>query len=139
MDTWTDDMGRTVSADDITNCENLRAKLKLMASLEGPLQRHLKDIAAYVDRLEGSYSDLEGLVGKMRTKQSALTDALMGILEPSITDLLREDANDAIRDIATDAASDAISEFERRVDDQINDTVSDAVIDMVSDLRIVRR
>lgn len=68
-----DEMSRPIAISDLTRADNARAKLKLLAAIESPLQVHLKEVAS---ELDAATTD--------RDNSRASLDSLAALLLPSI-------------------------------------------------------
>ena len=94
----TDDMSRTIFLRDFKACRNLPAQLKLLASLQTPLQEPLYLVIKECNQLSADLTDRNNLVAE----QSLLPDALCDFLCRAIS--TRTSVRDSLRTLIKDCA-----------------------------------
>jgi hypothetical protein len=143
MELGTDNLSRPINSDHVQSATTSIEKLKLLASIDGPLQNHLnwilQDVEALKNRNEAMARNNDAQMQRIKVFATAFFDLFGAYL----SEFIKEDVDTIIDDKLCDYVEE--SDVAMHIRDALNDndTISDIVDDSVraalDDLRIVRR
>lgn len=134
-----DSLSRPVTTTLVDGAPTTIDRLNLLASIEGVYQPYFKQLLKEVQLLTNESATHFAALSRLRQQQRQLSDALMELLEPAVSNIVTEAVDDLeqqidekVRDAVSDEVPDAVT-------NKVQDILSDELSDALSDLRIVRR
>lgn len=135
----TDELSRPITTTLVDSASTTLDRLVLLSSIEGVFQPYFKQLFKDVQLLMNESSIHISALTRLRQQQRQLSDAIMELIEPAVSNIVTEAVHDLeqeMQDKIRDAVSDEVSDS---VNDKVQEIVSDEVSDALADLRIVRR